>query len=582
MSSSEEEEEEVGEAALATTGLADDQDDCINPIGAGFINPLGGSTLALAMQNNPNGASSNQASKRPSQQSFQQQQADISRPASRQQLYNLPTLINVTAPSPMGSVRDVSRQQLASPSDEPQLFTTIGGGGGGGTGSGAGSTSRCSSPSKRHSHQDVLAYDQLIGKTGQMSLGPSPGSSRRSIASCVPEPTQPTSHHQRTRVAHRHCDSSDDLLTMGSLRQDLPTSRQHDEGDEEQGQLQQQQQQAPHDDESRSKLIDELLKTINDDSFNEFIDFNNKLIASTTGSTSSQPDQMDSNSGGQLADLVNASRPKSALGGADGAARYSSSGAATGSSRAPPRTLNASLQAASNNINNKSSGGRSPGQARGSICVTSSNQQQPSTFDNVIRRMSTNFVQNFNKMSSGTLGAGSANDGGCNTGASADMSSSGLRREKSSAAAATTTYSNSLYVDTQVPARRHSDNTINVPRIQVGLSSPSSSGSRTNLNQRASLSASKLATKWKMNAKTSQRESSDKLSPNLGGALGYIRRHSSGNTQGGGNEKGGSGGGGGGSGSGSNSSGNHDQGQSNGLGAQLLNAASPFKVSVEY
>jgi hypothetical protein len=125
-----------------------------------------------------------------------------------------------------------------------------------------------------------------------------------------------------------------------------------------------------------------------------------------------------------------------------------------------------------------------------------------------------------------------------------------------------------LYVDNQIPARRHSDNTINVPRIQVALSSPSSSGSRTNLNQRASLSASKLATKWKLTAKTNQREASDKLSPNLGGALGYIRRHSSGNTQGG-NEKASGG-----------QHHHHDQGQSNGLGAQLLNA-SPFKVSVE-
>lgn len=476
---------------------------------------LGGSSMALAMQGNSNttsGGSATNLIKRMSQQS----QQPLDRHSSRQQLYNLPTSINVTAPSPMGSTRDVSRIAPSQQFGESPLIEASGG--------------RCQSPAiKRHSHQDVLTNcdQQLIDKTSQISLGSggsggsaSSAAGRRSIANC-----QPAAAAASAMTA------------------------------------QDEQQEAEQDDKSRSKLMDELLRTINDDKFNEFIDLNNRLSAATkSAGANSQPDQVNcAGGGGQAIDPVNANRPKSALGGGGNSSSWYTTGGQQTSGRQsacsprPPQTLNLGG-------GGQSTSQRTGYQARGSICVPNAQQQQSSTFDNVIRRMSTNLVQNFNK-----IGAG-ATSGQQQQAQLSEMSGSAnpLRREKSS----TSTYTNSLYVDNQVPARRHSDNTINVPHIQVALSSPSSSSSRTNLNQRASLSASKLATKWKLTAKTNQREASDKLSPNLGGALGYIRRHSSGNTQqGGSNEK-----------VAHHGNGTNDQNQSNGLGAQLFNA-SPFKVS---
>ena len=181
--------------------------------------------------------------------------------------------------------------------------------------------------------------------------------------------------------------------------------------------------------------------------------------------------------------------------------------------------------------------------------------------------MSTNLVQNFNKMSSSTLGG---QQPGNSDSAGNQQYETSLRREKSSTS--TYTANNSLYVDNQIPARRHSDNTINVPRIQVALSSPQSACSRTNLNQRAAVSASKLANKWKLSAKTNQREATDKLSPNLSGALSYMRRHSSGNTTNNNNNAN----------SNSGNSNQSEQNQSNGHVSNLLNLnASPFKVSIE-
>lgn len=259
------------------------------------------------------------------------------------------------------------------------------------------------------------------------------------------------------------------------------------------------------DNKSRSELIDELLKTINDDSFNDLVDFNNKVTAQTSSSSRQLT----------AAQLANSNRPKSAID--SSASNYSSQNRQSSSSTTRPSSL-----ALNQNQQNQR------------VSAT------PSTFDNVIRRMSTNFVQNFNKISATNLNSQDHQQ--------QQEPNSSLRREKSS------TYNNNLYVDNQVPARRHSDNTINIPRIQVALSSPQTARP-VGLNQRASVSASKLANKWKLSAKTNKREASDKLSPNLSSIGGYIRRHSSGNTTG------------------------NDQTQSNGQTANLLINSSPFKVS---
>lgn len=507
-------------------------------------------TSSLSNHQYQDSSSSLASSRPPSRQQQQQQQQHY--------LYNYPTSINITAPSPMGSVRDMSRASLASSTadtpTEGQKFTTVG-------------ANRASVQlnrqlpalanmhNKRHSHQDVSvtaaaaaaaaatsnnhqsADYQLADRTSQMSLS-------NQVSSGAGQQEKRSSASMSKQAAASRCDVS---------------AR---EGDGDQSTPQE-------DDKSRSKLIDELLKTINDDSFNDFIDFNNRLSASAN--------EMDS---------ANANRPKSAIGiggspldtSGTGQLRgqsATSSGSSTnqhqqqtGDASSRPRTLN--LNSGATPATNQGASANSQlnqhqrYQSRGSICVPAagSNNQPSSTFDNVIRRMSTNIVQNFNKMSGTTLGNQT-------TGLSSDnyhhqqlldssSSSTNLRREKSS----TSTYTaNSLYVDNQVPARRHSDNTINVPRIQVALSSPQTSGSRANLNMRAGVSATKLANKWKLTAKTNQREASDKLSPNLGGALGYIRRHSSGNTKGE-----------------ATSNNNSEQNQSNGLGAGLLNM-SPFKVS---
>ena len=270
-------------------------------------------------------------------------------------------------------------------------------------------------------------------------------------------------------------------------------------------------------DKSRSQLIDELLRTINDDSFNDLVDLNNKYSAQASGILQPSASQ-----------LANANRPKSAI---DGSQAQRESGNNFPVGRQLPQQP-------------RQQGGAGPRTLSGAPKQQQQQQQQPnpssagsSTFDNVIRRMSTNFVQNFNKMSTSTL-------------ANVEQQELvGVRREKSS------TNTNSLYVDNQVPTRRHSDNTINVPRIQVALSSPQTYNSRPNLNHRASVSASKLANKWKLTAKTNRREASDRLSPNLGGALGYMRRHSSGNTTG------------------------NEQGHSNSQASSSLFNTSPFKVS---
>lgn len=489
---------------------------------------------------------------------------------SRHQIYNLPTSINVTAPSPIGSVRDVchnpqqfseSLPPLPTPIEQT-IFTKMG------ASSLKQRTNCCQSPIKRHSHQDLLSScDQqlLIDKTSQINLslkdshGDVSSLSWRGVANCLPG-------------QHRH--SQQQLATTMAVEvRDEASESTHEP---EEGCVE-------HDDKSRSKLIDELLKTINDDSFDDFINFNSKYTTGVKagGGTNSQPGQINSSSV-PMVDQVNANRPKSAFGG-DGAAnwyrttsRQQQPSVRPSTTPRPPRTLNFSGSGQTSGGGGQQ--GRTSYQPRGSICVpanTATNQQQltSSTFDNVIRRMSTNFVQNLSKMSAATLGnSASGNPSETNTSEVAAPVTS-LRCEKSSTPSYPT---NSLYVDNQIPARRHSDNTINMPRIQVGMSSPSSSGPRTNLSQRASLSASKLATKWKLTAKTNQRDASDKLSPNLSCALGYIRRHSSGNTQGGGNERSASGG----IGccmSGQNANGN-EQNQSNGLGTQLLNA-SPFKVS---
>ena len=484
-----------------------------------------------------------------------------SRPASRQQQqpgFRLPTAINITAPSPMGSVRDVARLESPSAQVAP------------------GSHSQQANPSSG-SNQDELA----ARLANQLNL------------------------------AHQLEYQSSSAATMADGQQQ-----------DEQGAP------GPADDKSRSQLIDELLRSINDDSFNEYIDFNNKLVAASRTQSQAGPNQASSGGGqfepGQSANSEQVQfeqmqpRPRSAMDATQanraGASGASARGQAASAGSARPRTLNLASPADSPNPSGllRSSAGRS------SVCIASASasssssvsvsqyqnnnhhhhQQSSSTFDNVIRRMSTNLVQNFaQKMSSNTQLSSLANEQGqisvtstsattnsttfnnnnntnlldmhqlqqtnCRQSLSANSSNQNLRREKSSASTSTAYAANSLYVDNQVPARRHSDNTINVPRIQVALSSPQAGGSRTNLNQRASASASRLANKWKTSAKTTNNqkgEACDKLSPNLGGALSYMRRHSSGNTTDKGNQ-------------------NNDSGQSNGLGAQLLNV-SPFKVSL--
>lgn len=371
---------------------------------------------------------------------------------SQQQNSNLLTKISITAPSPMGSVRDVNR--LSS--------STIGLDSSSDTRPEQGASS--SGFSKRHQLHDLES--ELVERTSQLTLA---------------------DHHQQ------QLNLIDDELSASSFQKDQDEDPQEilDRDGER----------------SRSQLIDELLKTINDDSFNNFVDLNNKYAAkSATCSPNSSP------------------LPGSTAG-------------APGSSPRPKSAMD-SVYADKHHGSQQSSSSR-----QRALGVGQANQKHPqqsaSAFDNVIRRMSTNLVQNFNKMSTSTL---------LNT----EHQDSSARDRGSSHS-----YTNSLYVDNQVPVRRHSDNTINIPRIQVALSSPQTSGSRSTLNQRASVSASKLANKWKLTAKTNQRESTDKLSPNIGGALGYMRRHSSGNT-----------------------TGNNNQGQSNGPGTNLLFNSSPFKVSL--
>lgn len=449
--------------------------------------------------------------------------ASASRPSSRQQHFQLPTSINITAPSPMGSVRDMSSRSSAdSHLIESQLMFSPANK----QASGQQQTTR------KQQQQQQQDERNLANMASQLSLGQMGAATT----------TAPGSRANQADRSGQH----------GALVPQEASSDAANDKDE-----QQQEEGKSVDDKSRSQLIDELLRSINDESFNEYIDFNNKLAAATRAQSQQASGQSE-----QLFDQRQ--RPRSAM---DGQQQQTSPRNQATSPSGRPRTLNlASTAQSASTAALRSAAGRS------SMCITSSQpqqQQQGSTFDNVLRRMSTNLVQNFaSKMNSSTLGATNiANDPstattatqitytrGCSPGAT-NSSDNNLRREKSS----TSTYANSLYVDNQVPARRHSDNTINVPRIQVALSSPQASGSRTNLNQRASVSASKLANKWKTTAKTNQREAGDKLSPNLGGALSYMRRHSSGNTTDKNNNQ-------------------SDQNQSNGLGAQLLNV-SPFKVS---
>lgn len=403
-----------------------------------------------------------------SKQQQQQQQKGAGNNSNR--LVNLPsTKISITAPSPMGSMREVNRASA----DSQQLIY-----------------------GHRNSYQDGTSYqNQLIEQTSELSLN-----------SLQDDQYSSSNNNDNNRLDDDNLSNNND-----DNNSNQPNSK------------------------SRSQLIDELLKTINDDSFNDFVDFNNKYAA-----TSQQQ------------------RPKSAIDGTaqtSGANRFSSTNQSAGNTNY-------------NRPNSLALGGQNQSTQNQNL---SANQQHrnsatPSTFDNMFRRMSTNLVQNFNKIGA-TLDQSMASNSSTiiindnnNNSSSYNNNANNLRREKSS----NTCNANNLYVDnSQVPARRHSDNTINIPRIQVALSSPSAShSSRTNLNQRASVSASKLANKWKLNAKTNQREASDKLSPNLGGALGYMRRHSSGNT------------------TGNDSS--HPQ--SNGTSAtsttaNLLLNASPFKVS---
>lgn len=424
-------------------------------------------------------------------QARQQQQQPLSRPPSRQ--INLPTSINIVAPSPMGSLRDVSHRTSVDSSHSSLQQTP--------------NFSPSSSSTKLNQHQQHHQRYSIsqIGAVGSTSRQRLQDDYQNQISSQMAQQLNlnSSSYHQQ----------SSSSSSLDNNNHQLQANQKHT------------------DDKSRSQLIDELLKTINDDSFNDFIDFNNKYTAAKAGasgrSSASGADQLSA------VELANSNRPKSAIDG--GAQLRSTSGGSqligpSGSQQQQqqhrPRTLNlnSNNDDNGNNYNNCNNNNNN------------NNSGQPNnnrtTFDNVIRRMSTNFVQNFNKMSATTLGANSNTSGvTITTGDQQDLlsSSSNLRRERSSTSTANN-QTNSLYVDNQIPARRHSDNTINVPRIQVGLSSPQASGSRINLNQRATASASKIANKWKLSAKTNQREASDKLSPNLGGALSYMRRHSSGNT----------------------------------------------------
>lgn len=407
---------------------------------------------------------------------------NINRQHQQQQsrfLHQQATKISITAPSPMGSTRDMSALIASQDSQQQQS----------------------------HNQQQLRRFQQgssssasseahMIERMGELSM-----SATGYDTSQVDEDFRPSSMLSQTNEGG--CASDNDQVTPNEEKE-----------------------------RSRSQLIDELLKTINDDSFNDLVDFNNKFAAQTSGA----------GSGNQLtaAQLANANRPKSAM---DSNHQSQQTVSSSSSSYKQQQTVNSNRNQQSAATAN--SGGRPSSLALGAAASNQTNTALPSTFDNVIRRMSTNFVQNFSKMSNSTLGNFEPHD------------SSALRREKSSQ------QTNSLYVDNQVPARRHSDNTINIPRIQVAPSSPSAGSRAGGLNQRASVSASKLANKWKLSAKSSKRESSDKLSPNLSGALGYMRRHSSGNTTGGG-------GGGGGS---------DRSGQSNGQASHSLLNASPFKVS---
>lgn len=426
------------------------------------------------------------------------QQRPASRSSSRQ--INLPTSINITAPSPMGSVREVNRTTADLQSVEfPQLM------------------SAASSSSKLNQHQRYSVSQLAAGSASAIA---------------------PTNRRQDDQMFDMASQLSLNNQNQNS-QSSSGTKRYEDESELEH--QHQQNEHRQHDEKSRSQLIDELLRTINDDSFNEFIDFNNKFVASKMAA-GHVPSAME---------LANSNRPKSAMDGGQSQSRYNSGLPSTSQTSAAttsrPQQQSQQQQQQQQQVSSASTS-TSANQRPRTLNLGSNQQQQPSrtTFDNVIRRMSTNFVQNLNKMSASTLGTNTVA-----TGSGDNNQDSSLRREKSS----TSSYSNSLYVDNQVPARRHSDNTINVPRIQVALSSPQASNSRTNLNQRATVSASKLANKWKLTAKTNQREAGDKLSPNLGGALSYMRRHSSGNTN------------------------NNEQNQSNGHGSHLLLNASPFKVS---
>lgn len=355
----------------------------------------------------------------------QNQQPRLSTQMNPRHSSQQPTRISITAPSPMGSMKDVNRASMRS-----QQVDLSG---------------------QFQSNVD----DQLI---------------------------------ERTRDLRLEADQSDevnDLVDTQSPQADAtaaPAVKEEQEREQ---------------DKSRSQLIDELLSRINDDSFNDIVDLNNKFASIKEQST------------------IRA-RPKSAMDG-----------------------MQASSSQRAQQYQPRSSGGsQRPRKSVAAPGRTASGQQQGSTFDNVIRRMSTNIVQNFNRMSATTLGATDQQD-----------------HIESSSRRGIANYANSLYVENQVPTRRHSDNTINIPKIQVGHSSPQSQGSRSSLNQRGSSSVTKLANKWKMSAKTNQKESSDKLSPTLNSALGYMRRHSSGNTT------------------------DKDQNQSNGHSSNLLFSASPFKVS---
>lgn len=361
-----------------------------------------------------------------------------------------PTKISVTAPSPMGSLRDINR-----------LTSSLG------LDSACTGGSMSTSQSKQRIKQ-LYKHDQdLAERASQLSL-----TDHQGLLNLVDDGSAPLAG------------PLDQLDQHGSDA--IPLDK---EGER-----------------SRSQLIDELLRTINDDSFNNFVDLNNKYAAKSAGGSLSSSPCAGSSAGVGSTGNTSQPRPKSAM---DSVCidKLTTSNVAT-----RPRALGAGSNS------------------------RQSQQQSQSTFDNVIRRMSTNLVQNFNKIGSTNLGTTEQQDGS--------------RRDKTPSHG----YANTLYVDNQVPTRRHSDNTINIPRIQVALSSPQAGNSRAAINQRASMSATKLANKWKLSAKSNQREASDKLSPNLAGALGYMRRHSSGNTTG------------------------NNQGQSNGPSTNLFNS-SPFKVS---